>query len=192
MKEVLNFLEQEKKAIHQLWLSSNLINPEKIEGLARKILNCLDADGILAFMGNGGSAAEANHLAAEFVGRCVLDHPPLRAISLADNNSILTAIINDYGADEVFARQVRSIINKSSVVVALSTSGTSPNVIKGLREAKSLGAYTVLWTSSKLKENFSFVDEIWKVESDSTPRAQEVHLLWGHLIAETLEHIILS
>jgi D-sedoheptulose 7-phosphate isomerase len=190
LKDITKFLEQERDYIVELWSNPKLMEISRIEAFARKILNGLETGGILAFFGNGGSAAEANHLAAEFVGKCVIDHLPLRAMSFASNNSILTAIANDYGTSETFARQSLALLNENSIAVGLSTSGTSTNVLKGLKAAKSRGAYTVLWTSSKVTEESEFIDEVWRVDSRSTPRIQEVHLLWGHLVAETIEHLI--
>jgi D-sedoheptulose 7-phosphate isomerase len=183
-------LEKEKEAIMGLWHSPKLVEVRKIETLSRRILSSFEKGGSLAFFGNGGSAAEANHLAAEFVGKCVINHVPLPAVSFSANTSILTAIANDYGENEVFARQVLAHLGKDSIVVGLSTSGSSKNVLHGLQAAKTLGVYTVLWTSARLRNDLAFVDEIWKVESESTPRIQEVHLLWGHLLAETVEQII--
>ena len=190
MKKNLSFLEDEKKLIMELWSNPELIEINKIESFARRTLSGFEKGGTLAFFGNGGSASEANHLAAEFVGKCVIDHSPLRAVSFASNDSILTSIMNDYGSDEVFSRQALALLDDKSIAVGLSTSGSSLNVLKGLEAAKSLGAFTALWTSSKMKEQLGFVDEVWKVDSTSTPRIQEVHLIWGHLVAETIEHLI--
>ena len=190
MSKGRDFLLQESKKIVELWSKAETLELDAIEKLAERVKSTFQSNGILAFAGNGGSAAEANHLAAEFIGRCVVDHRPLRAISLSENNSILTALVNDYGADQLFARQVEALLNPESILIGLSTSGTSPNVLAGLAKAKQLGAYTIMWTGAKQKENLSYVDEIWRVPSLSTPRIQEVHLAWGHLLAEVIEQTL--
>jgi len=190
MSKGRDFLLQESKKILELWSKAETLELDAIEKLAERVKSTFKSNGILAFAGNGGSAAEANHLAAEFIGRCVVDHRPLRALSLSENNSILTALVNDYGADQLFARQVEALLNPESILIGLSTSGTSPNVLAGLAKAKELGAYTIMWTGAKQKENLSYVDEIWRVPSLSTPRIQEVHLAWGHLLAEVIEQTL--
>jgi D-sedoheptulose 7-phosphate isomerase len=139
-------------------------------------------------MGNGGSAAEATHLAAEFVGKCVVDHEPWPAISLNDSMSAITAISNDWSFDEIFARQVRAHAKPNSLFVGLTTSGKSKNVLEALKTANSLGSKTALLTSQQGAEySKEFVDIILAVPSIQTPRIQELHLFWGHLLAEVLE-----
>jgi D-sedoheptulose 7-phosphate isomerase len=139
----------------------------------------------VAFIGNGGSATEATHLAAEFIGKCVVDHEPLAALSLTDSNAILTAISNDYGVEEIFARQVKALLREGDILVSLSTSGKSLNVLKAIKIANDLGVYTVLWMGDF--KNQSEAQETWKVPSTSTPRIQEVHMMWGHILAQAVE-----
>ncbi len=142
----------------------------------------------IAFFGNGGSAAEATHIAAEFTGHCVIDHQPHFAISLNDSNSAITAITNDYGFEEIFRRQIYAMRNSLGVAFGLSTSGQSKNVISGLKEAKKQNMVTVLMTGINAKNlDLPFVDYKLCVESDVTPRIQEVHLAWGHTLAELIE-----
>jgi D-sedoheptulose 7-phosphate isomerase len=157
----------------------------KFKDLAAKAIETRDG---LFFMGNGGSAAEATHLAAEFVGKCVVNHDPWPAIALNDSISAITAISNDWSFDEVFARQVKAHAKPNSLFVGLTTSGRSKNVLTALQTAKSLGSKTALLTSESGR-NYSqeFADVVLAVPSRSTPRIQEVHLFWGHLLAEVLE-----
>lgn len=157
----------------------------RLEELAATAIESKDG---LFFMGNGGSAAEATHLAAEFVGKCVFDHEPWPAISLNDSISAITAISNDWSFDEVFVRQVKAYARPNSLFIGLTTSGKSKNVLLALQTAKSLGSKTALFTSESGRSfGEKFADVLLAVPSLSTPRIQEVHLFWGHLLAETLE-----
>ena len=183
----LDHLEKQVIEIRKLWNDSETFKIGEIVLLAKKVKKCFDSGGTLAFAGNGGSAAEANHLAAEFVGRCVVDHTPMKSLSFSSNNSVITAIVNDYGAEKIFSRQAEAFLNPESILIGLSTSGKSRNVLEGLKTAKEIGAHTILWTSKLQTEKLNFVDEIWKVDSLITPRIQEVHLLWGHLLSEKVE-----
>jgi len=173
--------------IAQIWVRSQSVEIARLTSLAKRVFGLLEHGGTLAFAGNGGSASEANHLAAEFVGRCVLEHQALKSISLSANNSVLTSIMNDYGAEKIFSRQVEGLLDSSSLLIGLSTSGKSANVLQGLKKAKEKGIYTVLWTGASQSASLDYVDEIWRVSSFSTPRIQEVHLVWGHLLAELVE-----
>lgn len=157
----------------------------KFKDLAAKAIETRDG---LFFMGNGGSAAEATHLAAEFVGKCVIDHEPWPAMALNDSISAITAISNDWSFDEIFARQVKAHAKPNSLFVGLTTSGRSKNVLSALQTAKSLGSNTALLTSEGGRSfGEKLADVVLAVPSRSTPRIQEVHLFWGHLLAEVLE-----
>ena len=127
--------------------------------------------------GNGGSAAIASHVAAEFLGKCVQDRHPLPAISLAESHSSLTAIGNDYGFDQVFVRGVQAFGRPGDVFLAMSTSGTSPNVIAALDEARRRGLRTILMTGAKGAGQGEHADHLLVVPSTETPRIQEVHML---------------
>jgi D-sedoheptulose 7-phosphate isomerase len=137
--------------------------------------------------GNGGSAAEAVHVAAEFVGRYLIDRRPLPAIALAENLSSLTAIGNDYGYDEVFARQVRALGVAGDVAIGMTTSGRSPNVVKGLRAAGDLGLTTVGMTGAEPGPVGEASDLRIRIPSTDTPRVQEGHLLAAHIVCEWVE-----
>lgn len=136
--------------------------------------------------GNGGSAADAEHIACELAGKFTLFRDPLPAIALTANTASLTAIGNDFGYEEVFARQLRGLVTKGDVAIGMSTSGTSPNVIRAMEEAKLQGAMTVALTGArgKLKESAQLV---LSIPSSDTPRIQEVHMLAGHIICGLVE-----
>jgi len=160
----------------------------RISKLALKFVEVFSSGNKVAFLGNGGSAAEAMHIAAEFTGKCVRDHAPLSAICLNESQSALTAISNDYGIENLFSRQVQAHLKPNDLLIALSTSGKSPNVLNAINSALLLGAEVIFWTGKTEYVN-PLVDH-WAVRSTSTPRIQEIHLMWGHLIAETVEEII--
>lgn len=144
----------------------------------------------IALMGNGGSAAEAMHIAAEFTGRCVEDHVPWNVVCLNESQSAITAIANDYGTEYIFERLVQAYLKPGDLLIGLSTSGKSPNVLRALDVANSIGVETVLWMGDFEAPRTDI--ECFKVNSTSTPRIQEVHLMWGHLIAEIVERIMLK
>ena len=137
--------------------------------------------------GNGGSAADAQHIAAEFVGRFAFDRPALPALALSVNTSCVTAIGNDYGFDLVFSRQLEALARRGDVVIGITTSGNSPNVIQAMATARKMGLHTVALTGctgGKLKKA---VDYCICVPSDQTPRIQECHILIGHIISGLVE-----
>lgn len=143
--------------------------------------------GKIIFFGNGGSAAEALHLAAEFVGKCEVDIGPHGAISLSDSSPVLTALSNDWNFDEIFARQIKALARTGDLLIGLSTSGSSVNVLNALAEGKRLGLKTSLWTSTRFKGESSFVDFLLVAPTIRTPRAQELHLILGHILCEYVE-----
>ena len=133
-------------------LAEQIAAPEMrsgVEAAGRVVVDALRAGGTLLVAGNGGSAAIASHVAAEFLGKCIQDRHPLPAISLAESHSSLTAIGNDYGFDQVFLRGVQAFGRPGDVLLAMSTSGTSPNVVAGLAEARRRGVATILMTGAK-------------------------------------------
>lgn len=158
---------------------------ERIEKLCTLLISSFLNGNKVAFVGNGGSAAEAIHLAAEFTGKCVIEHEPLPAICLNESQSSITAIANDYGTEHIFSRPAKAYLNHGDILIALSTSGKSQNVINALEVAKAKGAKAILWMGD-FEVDLENID-IWKVPSKSTPRIQEIHLAWGHILAEIVE-----
>lgn len=159
----------------------------EIVRLAELIYSALDGSGKLLLFGNGGSAADAQHIAAEFTGRYLTERRPLAALALTTDTSALTAIGNDYGVEHIFARQIRALGRKGDVALAISTSGRSPNITAGLRAATELGLTTVLLTSQKAPELDLRLDLVIRVPSDCTPLIQECHLAIGHILCGLID-----
>jgi len=159
----------------------------KVESLANHMTNSLKKGGKIYFCGNGGSAADSQHLAAELSGRYYYDRPPLAAEALHVNTSYLTAVANDYGYDEIYARLFQAFGNENDVLIGLSTSGNSTNVIKAFEEAKKQGTFTVALTGETGGKMNDIVDLIIKIPSTDTPRIQEAHMLIGHSVCEIVE-----
>lgn len=147
----------------------------------------LDAGGKLLLFGNGGSAADAQHIAAEFVGRFMAERRALPAIALTTDSSILTAVGNDYGFDQVFARQIAAIGNDGDVAIGISTSGNSPNVLAGIRRARLQKMKTIGLAGRDGSALMNLADIPIAVDSDSTARIQECHITIGHLLCELVE-----
>lgn len=142
------------------------------------------------FFGNGGSAADAQHLAAEFVGRYLCERIPLPALALNANSSAVTAIGNDYGFDQVFARQLLALAKPGDVAVGISTSGNSPNVIEAISTAREHGVLSIALTGAGGGRLRDIADIVIAVPSEETPRIQECHILIGHALAEAVETAI--
>jgi D-sedoheptulose 7-phosphate isomerase len=160
---------------------------EALEEIARAAFQTLEAGGKVLLFGNGGSAADAQHIAAELVGRYKQERRGLPAIALTVDTSCLTAVANDYGYEYVFARQIEALGRSGDLAIGISTSGNSPNVLRGMEAARTKGLTTVGLTGrngGKLKES---VDHCIQVQSDETPRIQEVHILVGHILCEFVE-----
>src|SRR5437016_11349353 len=167
--------------------SSELIT--LIAQVAEKSAAALRAGGKLVFFGNGGSAADALHLAAELVVRLRTERPGLAALALTANPSVLTAAGNDYGFERIFSRQIESLVAKQDILVALTTSGNSPNVIRGVEAGRARGAYLVALTGETGGQLASRVDLLLNVPSTDAQRIQESHLTIGHLAASLIEKL---
>ncbi|MFI5094777.1 MAG: D-sedoheptulose 7-phosphate isomerase [Candidatus Acidiferrales bacterium] len=150
----------------------------------------LQKGGKLLLFGNGGSAADAQHIAAEFVGRFQCDRPALPAIALTTNTSTLTAVANDYGYEEVFARQVTALGSQHDVVIGLSTSGSSRNVLRGLSAARARGMLAIGFTGLSGKDLVALSDLFLCVPSEVAARIQECHILAGHIISGYCERVV--
>ena len=162
-------------------------NKERIAYTAETIAHALRNGRKVLLFGNGGSAADAQHLAAELVGRFGPDRLPLRAISLSTDTSILTALANDYGYDKVFARQIQASGQAGDAAVAISTSGNSANVIEAIDVARSKGLFTVGFTGETGGKMKNHVEVLFCVPSRETPRIQETHILLGHILCELID-----
>jgi len=160
--------------------------------MVEKITECLERGNKILICGNGGSAADSQHFAAELVGRFKLERKGLPAIALTTDTSILTAIGNDYGFDQIFERQVEALGKEGDILVGISTSGNSENVIRAVKKAKEIGIYTIGLlgkSGGKLKD---LVDLSLVVPSNNTPRIQECHVLIYHIVCEEVEKRLLN
>ena len=158
--------------------------------LAERIALAFTSDRKLVLCGNGGSAADAQHIAAEFVNRFELERPPLPALALTTDTSIITSIANDYSSDEIFSKQVKALGMEGDVLIGISTSGNSRNVIKAAEAGRDLGMYTVGLTGGNRGKLSELVDMALVVKSSATARIQETHILVGHLICRLVDHIL--
>ena len=162
-------------------------NQECLKEISALFISSLRSNGKIIFMGNGGSAADAEHLAAEFVGRFKKNRAAIASISLASNICIITAVGNDFGFEEVFSRQIEALAKPQDVIVAISTSGESKNVIQAAKKAKELGLKSVGFLGKNGGKLKGLVDIPFVVPSNDTPRIQEMHILAGHIICEIVE-----
>ena len=158
-----------------------------IEKAADALVACVKSGKKVLFFGNGGSASDSQHLAAEFVGRYEKERRALPAIALTTDTSILTAVGNDYGFDRIFERQVAALGQKGDVAFAISTSGNSKNVIAAVQKAKELGIYTIGLTGCGGGQLKSMVDLAIVVPSQKTSRVQETHIMIGHILCERVD-----
>jgi D-sedoheptulose 7-phosphate isomerase len=165
---------------------------ERIVQVATLIATAFREGRKVLLFGNGGSATDAAHIAAEFVGRYHRERAPLPAIALATDVAAITCIANDYGYDELFARQIRAHGQKGDVAIAISTSGNSANVLKGVEAAREVGLTTIAWTGSSGGNLAGMVDYPFVVPSRVTARIQESHITLGHVLCELIEDQLLG
>jgi D-sedoheptulose 7-phosphate isomerase len=184
----MRIIESIKESIEvkQKLLTNSLLISD-IRKVAVACTNAFSRGNKVLFCGNGGSAADAQHLAAEFSGRYYFDRPPLPAEALHVNSSFLTAVANDYSFDEVYARLLKGIGRKGDVLIGLSTSGNSKNIIRAFEAARELGITTVGFTGETGGMLAGLSDFLINVPSQDTPRIQESHIMIGHIICEQVE-----
>lgn len=162
------------------------------QAIAETITRALQAGGKLLLIGNGGSAADAQHIAAEFVGRYKMERPGYAAIALTTDSSALTSIANDYGFEQIFARQVEALGFKGDVLVALSTSGRSPNILAALQTARARGLVTIGFTGTKGDAMRAACDQLFVAPSEDTPVIQQIHMVALHAICAVVERALAS
>jgi len=163
-------------------------NISQINKVADHLYDCLTrSNGKVLLMGNGGSAADCQHIAAELVVRYINNRKALPAIALTTDTSILTAVANDFGYDSVFARQIEALATPNDIVIGITTSGKSQNIIEGFKAASKLGAYTIGLTGKHDEQLKSITQELIKVPSEKTARIQEAHIFIGHLLCELID-----
>lgn len=161
---------------------------EILTTIAQTIIDALKNNGTIYICGNGGSAADAQHIAGELVGRFRRERKALPVVALSTDTSVLTSIANDYSYENVFARQVEALINKGDILWALSTSGTSPNVAKAAKLAKERGARVLAFTGRADSELERIADVCFCAENESTARSQEIHQIAYHIICDIVEY----
>ncbi len=187
MKEIV-----EKILLNSLEVVRQFIgkNQEKLILLAQKVADAFVKERKLMICGNGGSAADAQHIAAEFVNRFQLERPPLPAMALTTDTSIITSVANDYEFSQVFSKQVKALGLQGDVLLGISTSGNSENLVVAVREARKLGIYTAAFLGGGGGRLLNQVDMALVVESDATPRVQEAHALAGHILCHLVDYIL--
>lgn len=170
--------------LKETFLSENI---SRIIKVVDAVTAALKGGNKILLFGNGGSAADAQHIAAEFVNRFLIERPPLPAIALSTDTSVITSIANDYDFSDVFAKQIRAIGQAGDVAWGISTSGMSPNVVKALETAKKMEMVTIGMTGKDGGQIARIVDHSLHVPSSSTPRVQEVHTVISHVICEMID-----
>lgn len=186
MKELIRQTVQDAIETKQRFFA---IHEDLIEACARRIVGALRVGGKLLLFGNGGSAADCQHIAAEFINRFQMERRPLPAVALTCDTSVITSIGNDYSFEEIFSKQVQALGHKGDIAIGISTSGNSPNVIRAATAAKAQGLTIVGFsgTEGKLKE---ISDMAFCVESPVTARVQEVHITLGHILCDLSERML--
>jgi len=188
MYDVVGELQKIKESIETL--IGDPVKLLQIELLAQLIVQALGEGNKILLMGNGGSAADAQHLAAEFVSRFNYDRPGLAAIALTTDTSILTAIGNDYGYDRLFARQVQALGNQGDILIGISTSGTSKNIIAAFNEAKNKNILTIGMCGESVGQFDLLCDHVFRAPAVTTPKIQEIHIIVGHILCGLVESSI--
>jgi len=185
-KEATIIKQIEESVKLKRWLQDQI---QTMINIAEKIVQAFQSGNKMLLFGNGGSAADAQHIACELAGKFYRERDPLPAIALTTNTSSLTAIANDYGYEAIFANQVKALAGKGDIVIGISTSGNSPNVLQGIEMAKRVKAITIAFTgrSGKLR---NMADYVLPIPSDSIPRIQEVHITAGHIICYLVEEAL--
>lgn len=185
MQHIKNIIQESIDIKQALLQDEKLL--QSIEEITTELTQVFKSDGKALFCGNGGSASDAQHLAAEFSGRFYLEREPLFAEALHVNTSFLTAVSNDYGYEEAYARMVRAAGRRGDMLFALSTSGNSPNIIRAIEDARKIGMKIVGMTGQSGGKMKDKCDWLLNVPSTNTPRIQEAHILMGHIVCEMVE-----
>ncbi len=184
--DIINAALDESASVHNL-IKSDPVFIKALNDASNRLIDTFKGKGKVLLAGNGGSAADCQHIAAEFMGRLNFDREPLPAIAMTTNTSNLTCIANDYGYDEIFARQMHALADKNDCIIVYSTSGKSANILKLVREAKNKVRSIIAMTGSHTEYLSGYADIILSVNSPKTTRIQEVHAIAGHILCECVE-----
>ena len=172
---------------HQVTLNSVANLDESIIKVANLLIECLEHGGTIFWCGNGGSASDSQHLAGELVGRFIGDRKPLKSIALTADSAVTTCIVNDYGYKHIFSRQIEALGNEGDILIGISTSGNSENVIHAFEVAKQKGIITIGLLGKGGGKSSALVNQSIIVPSKSTARVQEMHILIGHILCDLIE-----
>lgn len=186
MKNIILDTLQESIKVKDRFIKDNI---DLIQSGADRIAICITSGHKILIFGNGGSAADAQHIAAEFVNKFQIERPPLAALALTTDTSIITSIGNDYHFDEIFSKQIKALGKKDDIAIGISTSGSSKNVIEAIHAAKNIGMFTI-GLAGRGGELANCADLVFAVESDTTARIQEVHITLGHILCDLVERIL--
>jgi D-sedoheptulose 7-phosphate isomerase len=187
MKDRILKALEESTRVNEGFIKSNV---DHLLSLAQRLATCFAAGHKLLIFGNGGSAADAQHIAAEFVNRFCVDRKPLPAVALTTDTSVLTSISNDFSFDEIFSKQIRALGKRDDIAWGISTSGNSKNVLLAMEAARDLGLYTLGLTGCGGGELAQRCDLALVVDSEATPRIQESHITAAHILCELVERIL--
>jgi D-sedoheptulose 7-phosphate isomerase len=185
MEQLITSRIKESIEVKTLTLENDVLI-KKVSEISQKCIDALTLGNKIIFCGNGGSAVDSMHLAAELSGRYYVDRPPLNAESMSADNAFITAVANDYGYEFIFSRLLKAKAKRGDVLIGMSTSGNSKNIIEAFKIAKEIGVTSIGWTGSKpcLMDD---CDILMKIPSADTPRIQETQMLLGHIICELIE-----
>ena len=187
MEEIVENILRDSLQIKEAFIRENI---SRLILLSEKIAAAFTSDRKLMLCGNGGSAADAQHIAAEFVNRYTLERPPLPALALTTDTSIITSIGNDYSFDDVFSKQVKALGMEGDILLVISTSGESKNLLSAVKDARSRGIYTTGFIGGSNGKLANLVDLALVSNTDLTPRIQEAHILAGHILCHLVDHIL--
>jgi D-sedoheptulose 7-phosphate isomerase len=186
---IIKRIIESKSVKEEILKDTDLLN--LVENIAQEIVSCIRSGNKVMFAGNGGSFSDSFHLAGEFVSRFLFDREPLPAIALGGNNSIITAIGNDYSFMDIFSREIKALGNKGDIFIAISTSGNSGNILNAIEVAKGMGIKTYGFTGNR-ESKINTLCQCVRVPSEVTARIQEAHILIGHIICELVENEIFN
>ncbi len=189
-ESIIHILQESGKVNSESVIDSSFVN--SLEKASILLVDTFKNNGKVLLAGNGGSAADSQHIAAEFIGRLNFDRDPLPAIALTANTSNLTCIANDYGYENIFSRQAQALANKDDTLIVYSTSGKSPNILKLVKESRSRVKYIISLTGKNKDLLGKYSDVVLAVNSEKTTRIQEIHAIAGHIMCECVENSLFS
>ena len=189
-ESIIHILQESGRVNSESVIDSSFVN--SLEKASQLLVDTFKNNGKVLLAGNGGSAADSQHIAAEFIGRLNFDRDPLPAIALTANTSNLTCIANDYGYENIFSRQAQALANKDDTLIVYSTSGKSPNILKLVKESRSRVKYIISLTGKNKDLLGKYSDVVLAVNSEKTTRIQEIHAIAGHIMCECVENSLFS